>query len=82
MIAGQAVLSILKADSPRSLGIGLEVIYSVGAGIVYSGVVFPVLAPLNIQQQPQAMAFLGFVRSLGQVSGFLLPCFLLTEKIS
>lgn len=34
-----------------------------------TGSIFPVLPPLELRYQPQAMAFLNFVRSFGQVIG-------------
>lgn len=45
LVIGMGLMSIIDADSPRSLSIGLLVMPSIGLGILLATTYFPVLAP-------------------------------------
>lgn len=48
---------------------GFQAIAGIGAGILYSGLNFPILAPTPPDLNAPALAFLTFARSYGQVFG-------------
>ncbi|GAA5934770.1 hypothetical protein JCM3775_002051 [Rhodotorula graminis] len=66
---GCGLMSLLKYNSPTSMWGAFPVIVGIGLGLLYTGTMFPVLAPLKPAQQPYAITFYGFVRSFGQVLG-------------
>ena len=68
LVLATGVLTLLKADSPLSHGVGFPVLVGIGSGIIYSATYFPVLAPLPISENAHAMAFFSFCRSFAAVN--------------
>ncbi|KAH8102918.1 Mfs1.2 [Cristinia sonorae] len=66
-MAGMGSFTIIRADSPIALSIGLCVLVSVGTGILFAGTYFPVLSPLPVSENAHALAFFGFCRSFAGV---------------
>jgi hypothetical protein len=48
---------------------GFQAVAGIGAGLLYSGLNFPILAPTPPELNAPALAFLTFARSYGQVFG-------------
>ncbi|BGP26001.1 major facilitator superfamily protein [Rhodotorula toruloides] len=78
MVVGFALMTLLKWDSKT----GIPILFGIGAGGLYAGLNFPVLAPIPVQQQPLAMAFFGFIRSLGQVFGITVGSTILQNQLA
>lgn len=66
MIA-MGLLSTLHANSPKREWVGYQIIAGLGLGILASSPTFPVLAPLPVEKNANALAFFAFVRSFAQV---------------
>ena len=80
-LVGFGTLSVLGADSGTAMWAGFTVIVGIGLGLLYSATNFPVLAPLQPNQQPAAMGFFNFARSLGQVFGIAIGNTVLTNQL-
>lgn len=80
-LVGFGLLSLLHADSPTAAWAGYTVVTGIGLGLLYSAPNFPILAPLRPDQQPQAMGFFNFARSLGQVFGIAIGNTALTNQL-
>ena len=50
-------------------GQGLQVVGAVGLGILYSGPMFAILAPLKVEDNAQALALMSYLRTFGQTFG-------------
>ncbi len=61
-------MSLLRANSPLALGVGLPIAMAAGGGVLYTVTDFPVLASLPISQNAKALSFYAFVRSFANVS--------------
>ncbi|GEM12857.1 exocyst complex component sec6 [Rhodotorula toruloides] len=61
---------------------GFPILLSIGFGALYAGLNFPVLAPIPVQQQSPAMAFFGFIRSLGQVFAITVGSTILQNQLA
>lgn len=68
-IIGLGLLSTLKPDSSAAAYIGFEVVASIGLGVLWSCVQFPVLAPLPFSNNAKALSFLIFTRCFAQTWG-------------
>ncbi|KAJ7050318.1 major facilitator superfamily domain-containing protein, partial [Mycena amicta] len=68
-IVGFGLLSTLDADTSRARSIGYSVICGAGLGTLVLATYFPVLAPLSVAQNTQALALLIFVRNMSYVWG-------------
>ena len=66
-VAGFGAMSVIKADSPAGMSIGLPVLIGVGAGIWSSATYFPVLAPLPVSENAHALALFAFFRTFACV---------------
>ena len=62
-----AAMSTLHADTTLSQVVGIPSLAGIGAGMIYAGTYFPVLAPLPVTQNAHALAFFAFCRSLAAV---------------
>ena len=66
IIAG-GLLTSLNEDSSRGKYIGYQVLIGLGLGILMTTAFFPVLAPLPVSLNANALAFFMFVRFFSQV---------------
>lgn len=62
------VFSTMKANTHVSVAVAAELIGSVGIGILQTSPMFPILAPIDVSLNANALAFFMFVRFLSQVS--------------
>ncbi|KAJ6515187.1 iron permease [Mycena vitilis] len=69
MTIGVGLLSTLDFDSIRSKAIGYSAISSAGLGILILATYFPVLAPITIKENAQALALFIFMRNFSLVWG-------------
>ena len=67
VMVGCGLLSTLKANSSVASAVGYLVVVSFGLGISSTTTYFPVLAPLPVEANAQAVAFFTFVRNLAMV---------------
>ena len=67
-IIGAGLLTTLHADSSSAKAIGFQLVIGGGIGIVYVGVLFPILASIPVTQTAPAMALYVFSRNFGYVS--------------
>lgn len=67
LLISTGLLSTLKADTPLVGSIGYSVIGGFGLGILMSVTYYPVLAPLPLSMNANAVAFFMFVRFFAQV---------------
>ncbi|BGO95553.1 hypothetical protein NBRC10512_007811 [Rhodotorula toruloides] len=82
MVVGFGLMTLLKWDSKTGMWAGFPILFGIGAGGLYAGLNFPVLAPIAVSQQPLAMAFFGFIRSLGQVFGIAIGSTILQNRLA
>lgn len=68
IVAGNSLLTILKVDTSRSMAVGIQAVSGFGLGLLITTTFFPVLAPLPLSVNAQAVAFLIFMRTFGQVT--------------
>jgi hypothetical protein len=66
-MVGSGLLSTLKANSSLASAVGYLVVVSIGLGISSSTTYFPVLAPLPVKANANAIAFFTFVRNFAMV---------------
>ncbi|THU94393.1 MFS general substrate transporter [Dendrothele bispora CBS 962.96] len=69
LMIGTGCMSTLKADSSLATSIGFQVLTGVGLGLLVITTYFPVLAPLPVTTNAQALAFFMFCRSFGSIWG-------------
>ncbi|KAL6299612.1 iron permease [Sparassis latifolia] len=69
VIVGMGLLSIIHADTPRSRVIGFEIVAGIGVGMLTAAVFFPVLAPLPVQYNAQALSLYTFFRNFANILG-------------
>ena len=67
LLISTGLLSTLKADTPKVASIGYPVIGGFGLGILMSVTYYPVLAPLPLSLNANAVAFFMFLRFFAQV---------------
>lgn len=67
LVLAMGLFSIVDADTPLRNSIGFSVLLGLGAGIIYAATYFPVLAPLPVSQNANALAFFAFCRSFAGV---------------
>ena len=71
LMVGAGILSILTAEVTVRRVAGLEIIASIGMGLVLVCAIFPILAPIPVELNPQALSFFMFIRFFAQVSTHL-----------
>lgn len=69
VMIGTGLMSTLDVDSTRGSGIGYQAITGIGIGILVTCLYFPVLAPLPLSENANAIAFFMFCRNFAQVCG-------------
>ncbi|KAJ7267576.1 iron permease [Mycena haematopus] len=69
LIMGVGLFGSLDIDTNRSQVIGYSILCGAGCGILIMGSYFPVLAPIDITQNAQALALLVFIRNFSLVWG-------------
>jgi hypothetical protein len=68
MISGPGLLTTLRADSSMAKSIGFQLVIGGGIGTIYTGSLFPILAPIPVTQTAPAMALSAFSQNFGYVS--------------
>lgn len=68
VMVGTGLLLTLRVDTPEAHLIGFEVIFAAGLGALSTVTYFPVLAPIPVTANAQALAFYSFLRTFAQVS--------------
>ncbi|KAG6916588.1 hypothetical protein DXG01_006238 [Tephrocybe rancida] len=81
LVAATGALSTIREDTRLSQAIGLPSLISIGCGIVYSVVYFPVLAPLSVSRNAHALAFFTFVRLFAGVWGITIGGSILQNEL-
>ncbi|KAH8102988.1 Mfs1.2 [Cristinia sonorae] len=81
-LTGMGTFTILHADTAKSVAIGISVLISVGAGILYAVTYFPVLSPLPVSENAHALAFFGFCRSFAGVWGVSIGAAILQNELA
>ncbi|TCD70608.1 hypothetical protein EIP91_002638 [Steccherinum ochraceum] len=81
-VAGIGSLISIHADSSLALSVGLTVLVAFGSGIIYTGVYYPVLAPLPVSQNAAAISFLSFLRTFAGVWGIAIGATILQNELS
>ncbi|TCD64404.1 hypothetical protein EIP91_004120 [Steccherinum ochraceum] len=81
-IIGFGVMSLLKADSSEGRWVGYQVLMSAGAGVVWAGTIFPILAPVPVAHTAPALAFYTFTRSFAQTWGITLSATILQNRLA
>lgn len=66
VVIGYATMSFLKANSSTAMGQGLQVVGAIGLGVLYSGPMFGILAPLKVEDNATALALMSYLRTFGQ----------------
>ena len=66
---GFGLLSLLRSTSSVAMGEGMQVIASIGLGILYVGPQMALLAPLKVEDNAQALALMSYLRTFGQTFG-------------
>ncbi|KAG7099929.1 hypothetical protein E1B28_001722 [Marasmius oreades] len=69
MVLSMGLLSTVKETSHLWLSIGYTILVGAGMGTAYTATMFPVLAPLPVSANAQAVALGMFLRLFGQVWG-------------
>ncbi|KAF7355674.1 Iron permease [Mycena sanguinolenta] len=82
LLIGVGLLSSLDADTSRSQAIGYTVLCGAGFGILILGSYFPVLAPIKITQNAQALALFVFIRNFSLVWGVTVGGTILQNQLS
>ena len=67
-IIGAGLLTTLRADSDMAKAVGFLVVIGSGVGMIYVGMIFPILASIPVTQAAPAMALYVFSRNFGFVS--------------
>ncbi|TDL19134.1 iron permease [Rickenella mellea] len=81
MVIGFGLLSLLKADSSVSQWVGYQFLAAAGAGLMTTGTIFPILAPLPVSRTAAAVGFLTFFRSLAQTWGITISGTILQNQL-
>jgi len=79
---GLGIFGTLRSTSPLSHAIGFSVISSTGAGIIFALTYFPVLSPLSVTLNAQALALFAFIRSMAQIWGITFGSAILTNQLA
>ncbi|KAG8907843.1 hypothetical protein FRB99_002016 [Tulasnella sp. 403] len=81
-IAGFALLSTLKADSPPAQWVGFQIVAGIGLGFLYSSPKFAILAPLPLEKSANALAFFSFVRKFSGIWGITIGSTILDSQLN
>ncbi|KAJ7191888.1 iron permease [Mycena pura] len=72
VIVGIGLFSTLRAGSSRATAIGFQIIPGLGVGMLTAALFFPILAPLPVEYNAQAVALLIFIRNFANILGVTL----------
>ena len=67
MMIGLGLTSQITESTGRLTSIGYQIPIGIGVGIVFADIYFPVLAPLPVTSNAQAVSFLIYLRTFSQV---------------
>ncbi|KAL7284393.1 hypothetical protein ACG7TL_001683 [Trametes sanguinea] len=81
IIVGFGLMTLLAPHSTVAQWVGYQVVVNVGIGLIYSGTVFPVLAPLPVSRTAAALAFYAFTRSFAQTWGITICSTILQNQL-
>nr|AAF01426.1 Mfs1.1 [Coprinopsis cinerea] len=81
LTAGMGIMGLLRANTPLAQGIGFSVIIASGAGMIFAVTYFPVLSPLPVTLNAQALALFAFTRALAQIWGIAFGSAILTNEL-
>ncbi|CAK5262653.1 unnamed protein product [Mycena citricolor] len=82
MIVGFGLTSTLKATASTGQWVGFQAIAAIGIGLIFSGPVFPILAPLHPDRAGSALALFGFTRAFFQTWGIAIAGSILQNELS
>ena len=68
LLIAMGTLSTVRADTALSHSLTFSALVTLGAGIVYAGTSFPVLAPLDVKDNAYALSFFAYLRQFAAVS--------------
>ncbi|KIK58928.1 hypothetical protein GYMLUDRAFT_44966 [Collybiopsis luxurians FD-317 M1] len=81
IMIGMGLMSTLHADSLVATSVGFQVVVGVGLGILLTTTYFPVLAPLPVSANAQALSFFIFCRNFGQIWGITIGATILQNEL-
>ncbi|KAJ7060722.1 iron permease [Mycena amicta] len=82
IIVGAALLGMVDENTPRMRVIGFELLIGSGIGIIYVGAYFPVLAPIPVTLNTQALAYFFFLRQFALIWGVTIGGTILQNKLA
>lgn len=66
VMIGYGTMSLLTSTASMAMTQGLQLVGSIGLGVLQVGPMFAVLAPLSVSDNANALALCAYVRTLGQ----------------
>jgi MFS family permease len=82
VVLAMGVLSSVRADSPLAHPLGFSVLVTLGAGFIYTGTYFPVLAPLNVKDNAYALSFFAYCRQFAAIWGITIGGAILQNQLN
>ncbi|KAF7296868.1 MFS general substrate transporter [Mycena indigotica] len=82
MILGTALLGTLDEHSSRGKAIGYQILIGAGIGFAYVAAYFPVLAPIEVKYNAQALAWFFFLRQFALIWGVTIGGTILQNKLT
>jgi len=80
-VIGLGIFCTIQVGDPISKPIGLSVLLGVGAGTLGATLIYPVLAPVPVEQQPHASALWVYVRTLASSWGIAIGGTVLQNQV-
>nr|GAT49272.1 iron permease [Mycena chlorophos] len=81
-ILGVGLLSSLDEHSNRGKAIGYQILAGAGNGLITVGTFFPVLAPISVKLNAQALAYFYFLRNFALIWGVTIGGAILQNKLT
>jgi len=81
IIIGMGLQSTLHAGSATRNWIGFQIVAGVGFGLLFTATTFPILAPLPVRLNANALAFFIFIRSFFQAWGITIGSTVLQNQL-
>ncbi|KZT24131.1 iron permease [Neolentinus lepideus HHB14362 ss-1] len=81
MTIGCGLLTLLNENSTIGQFVGYQIVAGAGAGIVWTGTLFPILAPLPYSNNTGALAFYMFTKCLSTVFGIMVGGTILQNEL-
>ncbi|KAJ7050784.1 major facilitator superfamily domain-containing protein [Mycena amicta] len=82
MIVGAALLGTITENSKRATAIGFQILIGAGIGLAYVGTYFPVLAPIPVTLNAQALAYFFFLRQFALIWGVTVGGTILQNRLT